>query len=400
MGIYMKQAKKFKIIILLILIIFINSIKVNAVEDTVVSEENWKEWQKEEYWEWHTRTTTDDKAYNGKHIVIKNDVINFYGYWENSYKDFLFKKYDNPGKKIFKFRIDETKANYHTLDGAGFIFNANKEDDKLFGYILLFKEKDICIYRLDDVDIKTFEEESNKTVEEYGSLITKVEKTNSTIHDLVVEATPTNIKVNEEGTELLNEKLEYSKHVGNSFGLISSYAQHSCSTLSEIEFSQLKMTLEDYDVIVLNTDLSDNPLTGGEFELKDENGDLIKKGKTNENGQFDIKGLKEGVYVIKQIKAPEGYILNDTKYEFKVTNEGKVIDIKTGEEIKLIIKNEKEAIDKQENNIENSVNDMKKDNTISSIAIPNTGEKIWKTGLTIILFGIFGIYFLIKLKKY
>ena len=117
----MNQVKILKIIILVIMIIFLNTTKVNAEEDTVILEENWEEWQKEEYWEWHTRTTTEDKAYNGNHIVIKNDMINFYGYWKNSYKDFLYKEYDNPGKKIFKFKIDETKADYHTLDGAGFI---------------------------------------------------------------------------------------------------------------------------------------------------------------------------------------------------------------------------------------------------------------------------------------
>ena len=400
MKIYMNQVKILKIIILVIMIIFLNTTKVNAVEDTVILEENWEEWQKEEYWEWHTRTTTEDKAYNGNHIVIKNDMINFYGYWKNSYKDFLYKEYDNPGKKIFKFKIDETKADYHTLDGAGFIFNANKEEDKLSGYILLVKEKNICIYRIDDVNIKTFEEKSDKTVGEYGSLITKVEKTNSTIHNLVVEATPTNIKIKEEETEIINENLDYSKHVGNSFGLISSYAQHSCSKLSEIEFSQLKITLEDYEINVLNTDLSNNPLTGGEFELKNENGELIKKGKTNKNGKFDIKGIKEGVYSIQQIKAPEGYILNDIKYEFKVTNEGKVIDIKTDKEISLIIKNEKKAIDKQDNNIDNNVNSIQKDNTTSSMNIPKAGEKVWTIRMTIVLFGIISIYLLIKFKKY
>lgn len=400
----MKQTGMFKylkIIILLIMIILLNSINVNAAEDTVIAPENWEEWQKEDYWEWHTRTTTDDRAYNGNHIVIQNDVIDFYGYWENSYKDFLYKNYDNPGKKIFNFRIDETKANYHTLDGAGFIFNSNIVDDKLSGYILLFREKEICIFRLDDIDIKTFEETSNKTVEAYSSLVTKVEKTNSTIHDLVVEATPTNIKVNEAGIELINVNLDYSKHVGNSFGLISSYVQHACSILSKIEFSQLKMALEDYEVSVLNTDLNNNPITGGEFKLKNEKGDVIKEGKTNEKGIFNIKGLKEGSYTIQQSKAPEGYVLNDTTYEFKVTNEGKVIDVKTGKEISLIIKNEKIATNQQENNINNSKNNnIQKDNTISPNTIPNAGEKVWKIGITIILVGIISIYLLIKFKKY
>ena len=104
----------YKIICVIMLIIFSNLNFVMATETTVVDSNNWEDWQQYNYWEWHTRTTTDDKAYNGKHIVIQNDVIDFYGYWQNSYKDFLYKEYENPGKKIFKFIIDESKANYHT----------------------------------------------------------------------------------------------------------------------------------------------------------------------------------------------------------------------------------------------------------------------------------------------
>lgn len=348
----MKNYKKQKnisnyiiITIILIMTICLNSTIVKANDNTVISGENWDKWQNEDYWEWHTRTTTNDMAYNGRHIVIENDVIDFYGYWKNSYKDFLYKEYENPGKKIFKFRIDESKANYHTLDGAGFIFNASKENNKLSGYILLFREKDVCIYRIDNVDINTFETASSSTIATYGTLIQSKSKTNSTIHDLVVEATPTNIKVTEGENEILNVNLDYSKHIGESFGLISSYLQHACSILSKIEFSQIRIILEDYNISVLNTDMDNNPIQGGYFELKDENGNMIKEGKTNGNGEFILEGLKEGTYTIQQKIPPSTYLLNDNIYTFKVTNEGKVVDKNTGEEIELIIKNEKMKIE-------------------------------------------------------
>lgn len=409
--------KCLKALMLLVGIITLMGMNVKAADNTVISSENWNEWQDENYWEWHTRTTTDDKAYNGNHIVIQNDVIDFYGYWMNSYKDFLYKEYKNPGKKIFNFRIDETKANYHTLDGAGFIFNAKKENNKLSGYILLFRESNVCIYRVGKIDIQAFEVTSNKTIADYGTLIKSVPKTNSTIHDLSVEATPTNIKVTEGGQELLNVNLDYSLHAGDSFGLISSYVQHACSILSKIQFSQLKMTLEDYKATVLNTDLNNKTIPGGYFEVKNENGELISEGKADEKGILNISGLKEGTYTIQQKKAPEGYILNDTTYKFKITNEGKVIDVETGKEISLIIKNKKIETNQQENNIDNSIdntidnsinniinsstnNNIQKDNTISSKPIPNAGEKIWIIGLISILAGGFSIGLLIKLKKY
>lgn len=344
----MKKEKLFKyekiMISFLAIMIFITSISIGT-EENVISKDNWDEWQKNEYWEWHTRETTDDKAYNGTHIVIENNVIDFYGYWKNSYKDFLYKEYTNPGKKIFKFRIDETKASYHTLDGAGFMFNANKVDNKLSGYILLFREKDICIYKINNVDIEKFETASKKTIADYGELITSKKKNDNVIHDLIVEATPTSIKVIESEEEIINVELDYSKHVGESFGLISSYLQHACSILSKIQFSQLEIMVEDYEIEILNTDLKENPISNGTFQLKDEDGKIIKEEIANENGILKIKGILPGIYSIQQTNPPDTYILNNNIYNFKVTNDGKIIDIETEEEMKLIVKNEQLKIE-------------------------------------------------------
>lgn len=340
------QKKLLKILILiLITIIALSNGIVQSTNSATESSENWDEWQKEDYWEWHTRTTTNDKAYNGNHIVINNNVIDFYGYGQNSYKDFLYKNYEKPGKKIFKFRIDESKANYHTLDGAGFIFNATKKNNKLSGYILLFRENDVCIYKIDNIDINTFETGLNATIATYGELIESKQKTASTTHDLIVEATPTNIKITEGENEILNINLDYSEHVGESFGLISSYVQHDCSILSKIQFSEIEMIIEDYKILVLNTDMNNNPLQGGYFELKNESGNIVKEERTNENGIFYLEDLTEGIYTIQQKEPPSGYVLNDTIYKFKIINGGKVVDVDTAKEIDLIIKNEKNKIE-------------------------------------------------------
>lgn len=397
--------KKLKIFILLFITFVIASVNVKAY-NIDNSAGNWQDWQKEEYWEWHTRTTTNDAAYNGKHIVIQNNVIDFYGYWQNSYKDFLYKEYNKPGKKIFQFRIDEANANYHTLDGAGFIFNSKKSNDKLSGYVLLFKQSSVDLYQLKDVDINTFETASSKVVANYGKLIKSIAKTNSKMHDLIVEATPINIKVNEAGNEILNVDLDYSEHEGESFGLISSYVQHSCSILSKIEFSQLEIALEDYNVKVKNTDTENNPLTGGYFEIKDENGKVVSEGSTDKDGVINIIGLTAGNYTIQQKKAPDGYILNDKVYKFKVEADGKVIDSETNKETELIIKNEKK---KEENNsaeddfndsTSNPSNSVKKDNTVSDKAIPNAGNKIVGIVTFILFLGIIIAILIFEFKKY
>ena len=401
----------YKIICVIMLIIFANLNFVMATETTVVDSNNWEDWQQYNYWEWHTRTTTDDKAYNGKHIVIQNDVIDFYGYWQNSYKDFLYKEYENPGKKIFKFIIDESKANYHTLDGAGFIFNATKENNQLSGYVLLFKEKTVNLYMIENVNINKFEITPNTTIDTYGKCIATGNKLNSQKHDIYIEATPTNIKVMENEKNILNEKLDYTKHKGDSFGLISSYEQHSCSILSKIEFSQLKMKVEDYEIKIKNTDLEDNALQGGKFELKNEKGEVVKKGNTDKEGIFSIKGILPGEYTVQQTKEPNGYILNDTVYTFKVTEEGKIIDTKTNEEIEIIVKNkkiEKEDIENKNetNKIENTTKNENfninrtQDTTISNKVIPKTGEKSYITKMIILFIAILGIAIGFILKKY
>lgn len=395
-----KEKKDGIIILIIVIMLFINN-NVKAANKITDSSVEWKEWQKEEYWEWHTRTTTDDKAYNGKHIVIQNNAIDFYGYWNNSYKDFLYKEYKNPGKKIFQFRLDEEKANYHTLDGAGFIFNAKKEENKLSGYILLFTEKNVNLYKIKDVDIETFKTASLKIVADYGELIKSITKTNLKVHDLKVEAAPKNIKVIEGNNEILNVDLDYSQHEGESFGLISSYTQHACNILSKIEFSELKMTIEDYGVKIINTDTEDNAISGGIFEIKDENGNVVGNGKTDENGMLYITGIYEGNYTLQQKQAPNGYILNDQIYKFKIDSNGNIISEEIEKDNNLIIKNEKVKEESKNTIIENSSkNNTVIDNTVSNKIIPNAGNKM----ITIMMLMLVGIvistFLIIKLKEY
>lgn len=390
------KIKKFIKVILIVIIamMFFSRDNVNANNEI-----DWNDWQDENYWEWYTRTTTDDKAYNGKHIEIKDDAITFYGYGQTSYKDFLYKEYNKEGKKTFQFIIDESKANYHTLDGAGFIFNANKVEDKLSGYILLFREKDVCIYRVEDVDVNTFATATKSTIETYGELLKSKIKEDSDIHNLVIEVTPTNVRVTENDNEMINLELEYSKHSGNSFGLIASYVEHNCSRLSKIEFSELKIKIEDYKITILNTNMQGNPITEGYFEVKDEKGNIVQEGNTDENGKIILDGIKSGIYTIQQKIAPKTYILNENIYKVKVSEENK--------EIEVIVKNEQNKIVEEiENTTDNDiveeriVEDIETDNTRSNTAIPYAGEK---TSLIVVLLAfsiILGIGSLVKIKKY
>mgnify|MGYP004476075195 FL=1 len=291
-----------------------------------------KEWLKDDFWEWHTRTTTSDKAYNGRHIKLGQDIV-FYGYGDTSYKDFLYKEYKNAGEKIFTFTVDESQANYHTLDGAGFIFNSTIQDNKLSGYVLLYREKDICIYRLDNVDINKFENTSDKVIADYGKLVKTINKTSDVIHNLVINTSPTNVKVIDNNKEILNLNLDSNAYSGESFGLISSYLQHDCSILSTIVFKYFKLEINDYKIPVVCLDEKSEPLKETKFYVKNEKGEIVRECISDENGSYDIEGLTEGTYTIEEVKTQK-------TYKFKITREGKVIDINTNKEIKLILKHE------------------------------------------------------------
>lgn len=392
--------------ILTIIAIIIFAIGINA---KVQATYNIEDVFKREYWEWHTRTTTDDQAYNGEHIKILDNQIIFYGYGVNSYKDFLYKEFNYTGKKIFKIIVDESKVSYHTLEGAGFLINSTIKDNKISGYVLLYGEKTIDLYRIDGINLQTFKTAANSKVSTYGTLVKSINKQTSGIHNVVVEATPTNITItdNEQTTSI---NLDYSKHVGNSFGLISSYVQHNCSILSTIIFEKLEIAIENYTIPVetVDKDNEEQKLSGSKYEVKNEKVEVVMQGSSNSEGIFNITGLPEGNYTINQTSAPSGYILNENVVEFKINNEGKSVDITTNEEIKLKFENEKIQNDNENNtinnntnnNIENTiVNTKKPDNTTLQTNLPKTGESI--VTIALIIVGIAAItYFAIKIRKY
>lgn len=396
----MRKTKNNILKTLIIIAIMILTIGINKVQGVYNIEDVFKR----EYWTWHTRTTTDDKAYNGEHIKILNNQIIFYGYGVNSYKDFLYKEFDYTGKKIFKIIVDETKASYHTLEGAGFLVNSTIKDNKISGYVILYGEKTIDVYRIDDVNLQTFKTAANAKVSTYGTLIKSINKQTSGIHNVEVSATPTNITIkdNEQTTSI---NLDYSKHVGNSFGLISSYVQHDCEILSTIIFEKLEIGIEDYYIIPTETvdkDDENQKLSGAKYEVKDENGKTVTSGTSDGKGIYNIEELKEGTYTISQTSAPAGYALNQDVIKFKVTKEGKAVDVDTNEEIEIKFKNEKMKITIEDNTISNTIDNTiikeKPDNTSLQTKLPQTGENT-AIPVLLVICTIVAIYFVIKIRK-
>ena len=166
----------------------------------------------------------------------------------------------------------------------------------------------------------------------------------------------------------------------------------------------MKVTLENYGLKVINTDTENKIISGGVFQIKDENGEIISEKTTNKNGMIYIDGLKEGNYTIQQKKAPDGYSLNSNIYRFEIDSDGKAIITDTGKSEDLTIKNEKikEVVNdnKTDENIQQPSNNIKKDDTISNKIIPNAGNKVAKAIVLTTVFGIAIVFLIVKLKEY
>ena len=65
-----------------------------------------------------------------------------------------------------------------------------------------------------------------------------------------------------------------------------------------------------------------------EFEIYNENDELIYHGKTNSDGLLVIDSMPRGKYYILEIETTEGYILNSDKVYFEITDNNEIVEVK------------------------------------------------------------------------
>lgn len=90
------------------------------------------------------------------------------------------------------------------------------------------------------------------------------------------------------------------------------------------------------------------PLSGASISLLDSNKQTIISGKTNDEGFFDISNLPKGKYYFKELKSPDGYVLDGKAIEFEIKKQGETVLVemenykigelpKTGDNTKSVI---------------------------------------------------------------
>ncbi|WP_027634360.1 SpaA isopeptide-forming pilin-related protein [Clostridium hydrogeniformans] len=77
-------------------------------------------------------------------------------------------------------------------------------------------------------------------------------------------------------------------------------------------------------VQIKKTDNSGNVLSGAEFTLYDNNGNVVETAISDNNGMVTFENVDYGNYIVKETKAPEGYVASEDEIKVEVTGHEKV----------------------------------------------------------------------------
>lgn len=242
---------------------------------------------------WYNGTPPEVVTADLNHVQTSNNgkALTFYGYTESGYKDFMLTSETPDGKKIITFDMDESKANYHSMEGGGFLFNTQIDNAGLLsGYAILYVSDGINVYQIDEVNADDLH---NEAYSDLGSidgvtLIESYEKGTSAQHTIKINVTDTTLNMWDNGEQVIRN-LDLPDSYGEEFGPIVSHIGHGCEIISIFAFDNMKLfstsskTLdeavedivwEDYAPLRYVVNINDDPresLDGGENQshLKD-----------------------------------------------------------------------------------------------------------------------------------
>lgn len=93
-------------------------------------------------------------------------------------------------------------------------------------------------------------------------------------------------------------------------------------------------TWADGKLIITKSDISDGKLLPNVgFRIRNEQGEIIREGYTDENGVIEFDKLQKGKYTYQEFAAADGYRLDETEYPFEITDEQTIVRINMTNEL-------------------------------------------------------------------
>lgn len=241
-----------------------------------------------------------NKLYGGSGYDFKSESDAWFDIYDNNNNLIDILKTDKNGKasKVLnygKYKIKQVKGkeNYIFTDE----FEINIEESKEYIYNLKNIKKPTLIINKIDKDTKTKLSNSVIMIYDINDNLLYEEQTD---HNGIIKIE--NIELGKyyfvEKESPKYYKLDNSKHY--------------------FEITENEKILGNLEII--KKDNNSKLLKNALFGIYDMNDNLLYEDVTNEEGIIKINNIKVGVYYLKELKAPYGYIKNDEKIEFEILN--------------------------------------------------------------------------------
>ncbi|MEF2246691.1 S-layer homology domain-containing protein [Paenibacillus sp. IITD108] len=198
------------------------------------------------YESWYNATPPEVETADYNHVQITNDgkTLTFYGYTAPAYKDFMLTSGTPSGKKIITFDMDESKVDYHSMEGGGFLFNTKIDSEgKLSGYAILYIQGAINVYMINGVNADALHNEPSRALSAMTDVVTRIgtyTKGASTQHSIKINVTDTALNMWDNGEQII-KNLALPEAYGDEFGPIVSHISHGCQIISIFSFDNMKL---------------------------------------------------------------------------------------------------------------------------------------------------------------
>ena len=304
--------------------------EINVPEPYILSNE-----EKQVKLEWNKTSNVifENKRKKGSLKIVKVDADNN----EIKLENVEFELYDEKGNLVKKVITDKNGEAYiENLDIGTYRLKETKTKD---GYNL---ERDrILEIKWNETKVERIENEKQKgQIEVYK--VDKEDK-NQKLEGVIFEVLDENKQVVEKiitnkdgygitkklpiGQYYIREIKTNENYVLNEEILKIEVKDNQIEKL-EIENERIKGQIEilkiSEDDNLINGNKKGTPLENVEFEIRKENGEVVEKIITNKDGIAISSNLEKGIYIIKETKANEDYIITNEEFKLEIIEHGKV----------------------------------------------------------------------------